>query len=248
MEKKNHHGYRMLFRVVLLGAFLLAGGCAHNGVTPGTSASSGKIKRVVVFGFRPALPEGAKPDVVRDPISGTVCRAEPVSPKAALYMTDLVFNKLVKARSYELVPPGQANGIYQTIVSTDSGVGLPPKEISRKIGAAFRADAVLEGCIYRWRERKGTDYAAERSASVAFVLLLIRPSDGTVIWRSRFDKTQKSLMENLLDASTFMKSGGRWLTAGKLASMGLDGMLKTFPGMSAKKPETPAEKPVKEGR
>ncbi len=241
MKAKMYRKYRAICWAAVLSCFLWIGGCSFTRPSAGKTVSGVKVKRLVVLGFRPALPEGAKPGVVRDPLSGSVCRAEPVPADAARLMTDMLFDKLVKAGTYELIPPGQAMGIYHTIVVTDEGVGLPPREIAQKVGNSFGADAVMAGCIYRWRERKGSDYASEQSASVAFVLLLVRPSDGAVIWRSRFDKTQRSLFENLLDAGTFMKSGGRWFTAGKLAAMGLDEMLGTLPGASAKKPKKPVE-------
>jgi hypothetical protein len=64
---------------------------------------------------------------------------------------------------------------------------------------------------------------------VAFNLLLARPADGAILWRGRFDKTQQSLSENLFDMSTFLHGGGRWMTARKLALMGLDATMARMP-------------------
>ena len=45
------------------------------------------------------------------------------------------------------------------------------------------------------------------------------------MWKGKYDETQKSLSENLLDASKFFKGGGKWVTAENLAEMGLTEML-----------------------
>jgi hypothetical protein len=46
-----------------------------------------------------------------------------------------------------------------------------------------------------------------------------------VFWKGRFDKTQQHLSRNILDVDTFMKSQGRWMTAERLAEIGLEGVL-----------------------
>ena len=81
----------------------------------------------------------------------------------------------------------------------------------------------------RWREREGTDYAVNKPASVFMDLHLIRPSNGAIMWKSNFDKTQQSLAENLLDLKTFTASGGKWLTVERLAEIGLRKMIEEMP-------------------
>ncbi|MCD6307115.1 MAG: hypothetical protein J7M32_12625, partial [Deltaproteobacteria bacterium] len=53
-----------------------------------------------------------------------------------------------------------------------------------------------------------------------------------VIWRGNYDKTQRSLSENLFDLNTYIKSGGRWLTARDLAVLGLRHLIAEMPGTS----------------
>ncbi|MGZ3634670.1 MAG: hypothetical protein ACXWMO_02035, partial [Syntrophales bacterium] len=64
-----------------------------------------------------------------------------------------------------------------------------------------------------------------------FEIHLIRVSDGVIVWRGIFDKTQISLMENLLQIASFIKEGGKWVTAKELAAEGMDEVLKDFPGV-----------------
>jgi hypothetical protein len=98
-----------------------------------------------------------------------------------------------------------------------------------QIGKALSADGVLGGHVYRWRERQGTDYAASRPASVAFDIYLMNAGDGMILWKARFDKTQISLSEDLLDLQTFLKAKGRWMTADELAEIGLTDFVETLP-------------------
>jgi len=99
----------------------------------------------------------------------------------------------------------------------------------KDVGMTLEADAVLVGEVYRWQDRVGTDYGIEKPASVAFDLSLVRSSDGAILSRINYDKTQKSLMEDLLDLDTYVRSGGRWLTAEELADFGIKRLVSDMP-------------------
>ncbi|MDY7034595.1 MAG: hypothetical protein SV375_00315 [Thermodesulfobacteriota bacterium] len=185
-----------------------------------------KVKKMVVFGFRPVMSKGEDPDVIRGSLSGSVFMAGPVPKNVVDKMTSNLFNKLLEDQSHDLISPAQANGVFSSLVSSD--LTLRDIEIYQKIGKIFDADAVLTGYIYRWKEREGTDFAVNRPASVAFDLYLIRPRNGAILWKGRFDKTQRSLSENLFDMNTFIKGGGKWMTAEKLAELGLENLLGRF--------------------
>jgi hypothetical protein len=204
------------------------------------------VVKLVVMGYSEAMPRGEKPGSVRDPSSGTVFIAEAVSIEAVKTMTHLLFDMLAEDERYELVSPGQAMGVYSRIVESDSEVGTDSRRLLQKVGKTFGADAVLSGYIYRWQERDGTDFGVNRPASVSFDLQLTRPDDGAAVWRRKFDKTQTSLTENILDISTFVKGRGRWMTAEELARLGLRVILADMPG-GLKRPEKEAGPEEKEG-
>ena len=63
----------------------------------------------------------------------------------------------------------------------------------RKAGAELEADGVIVGFVYRYRERVGYNYAAEKPASIFFEIQLFRSNDGALVWKGIFDKTQTSL-------------------------------------------------------
>ena len=207
--------------VICLG---LCAGCAPSRPsTRPTNPLPADLGKVVVVGFRSALEKGSSPDVIRSTISGDAFTAQAV-PKADIrLLTERLFQRLVDSGLHDLVSPSQARGVHANLVS--SRTILSEIEILTEIGNAFSADAVLAGYVYRWKEREGQDYAVRTPASVAYDLYLIHPEDGRVLWKGQFDMTQRSLSENLLEMDTFLRGGGKWMTASQLADMGLDRML-----------------------
>ena len=166
--------------------------------------------------------------MIRSPISGAAFTAEPVPEQIAERLSNLLFEKLTKAGHYPAVSPREAAAAFSRLASshptwTDRGVYM-------QIGKALSTEGVLAGHVYRWRERQGTDYAASQPASVAFDLYLMSAVDGVILWKARFDKTQISLSENVLDLQTFLKAKGRWMTADELAEIGLAGFVEALPG------------------
>jgi len=230
---KSRRYYLWLFAIF----FLLTNGGCQSGRAPVQSQAPPQpiIKKVVVVGFRTAISKGEKPDLVRNPITGTAFMSQPVSQDVVKWLTDQLFDMLVTDKRWNLIPPGQAKGIVESIVVSDTKVGISPLKMLQEIGKTFGADAVLIGQVYRWRERVGSDFGIESPASVAFDLSLVRPSDGAILWRGNYDKTQKSLFENLFDLKDYIKSDGLWLTAKKLAKFGLDKLLEDMPGSPLKK-------------
>ena len=216
--------------MLALAGLLVYGGC-HSQKTPASydMHTAMPINKVVVDGFHAAMPQGMQPDVVRDPLSGTAFMAEPVPQNVANRMTDILYNRVAAEKGYGLVSPDQAKLVLSSIIRPDKNVAINPIEILQEVGNTFKADAVLTGYIYRWRDREGTDYAVNRPASVAFDLHLISPAEGTTLWKAKFDETQRSLLENVFDVSTFFESKGKWLTVEKLAMLGLQKMLAEMP-------------------
>lgn len=226
---KTHALSRLWTLIVIVILFIGVEGC-HQGMTPITEKPllhGGE--KMAVLGFMAALDEQDKPQAVLDPLSGEVFSAEPVPSSVVREMTGMLFERLTSRERRELIPPSQTMGAYSSIAYRNADLALPTGSLLQKVGKALGANLVLVGYIYRWRERQGTDYAVNRPASVAFDLDLVRSSDGTVVWNAKFEKTQKSLMENMLDLRTFLSAGGRWMTAKKLASVGLARMLNEMP-------------------
>ena len=186
-----------------------------------------RIGKIVVLGFRPAMSQGREPGMIRSPFSGAVFMAQPVPVDVPGKITSWLFDRIRENKRYEMIGPNQAKGAFASIVSSDQEIS--DREVFVRIGQSFSADAVIVGYIYRWREREGTNYSVSRPASVAFDLYLIEPEEGIILWGDKFDKTQKSLSENILDVGTFLKGKGRWMTADELAELGMSELLNKSP-------------------
>lgn len=103
-------------------------------------------------------------------------------------------------------------------------------EVATLIGKDLGVDTVLVGDVTRWREREGGALGAKKPASVAFQAFLFRVDNGGMLWRTSFSKTQKALSENVLEVENFLKGGATWQTSDTLARLGVEEVLRTFPG------------------
>jgi hypothetical protein len=98
------------------------------------------------------------------------------------------------------------------------------------LGKTLNVDFIFLGVLFRFEERIGSSIGAEKPASVGFDVHLFRMRDEKMVWRGKFDETQKPLSEDLLKIGSFVRRKASWLTAGELSSVGMDEMLKRFPG------------------
>jgi len=185
-----------------------------------------RIENIVVAGFKVALSEKEDPGLFRCPVCGSTFMAEPLSDTVAEKMNVDLFTCLNKFEKYSLISPEHVKGVYSTILSQNLTIGII--DMLKETGRFFSSDAVLFGYIYRWRERQGTRYGVTSPASVTFDLHLVSPENGSILWKGSFNKTQLSLSENLLDLSIFIRSGGKWLTARKLAQIGFDKLIRNW--------------------
>jgi hypothetical protein len=210
---------------------LLAAGCAYReGVSDQKTALEGVGGSIVIIGFQPVLLPGRQSGMVRNPLTGAFRYAEPVPQEVADKRTYSLFEHLTRSSRHHFVSPRDAKSWISTIDSPFR-IGGDLKTYIR-VGESLSADAFLAGYIWRWKERKGSELAVESPASVDFDLYLIRLVDKAIVWQYEYDKTQQSLSENVLDFKTFLKAGGRWLSAAELAELGLEEMVEAFPKKS----------------
>jgi hypothetical protein len=218
---------KLLTSAIVVSIVLIGSSCQLQQVPQEDKPVVPALDTIVLIGFRPALSPSQASGLMRSPISGAVFSAEPVSEEVADGLSDSLFEMLTKKDGQKWVPPREAAAAFSRLAS--SNPTLTDRDIYVRIGETLSAEGVLGGHVYRWREREGADYAASRPASVAFDLYLMSAGDGAILWKARFDKTQISLSENLLDIQTFVKAKGRWMTAGELAEIGLTEVVEAFP-------------------
>ncbi|MFO7494942.1 MAG: hypothetical protein R6X05_04820 [Desulfobacterales bacterium] len=213
-----------------LALLLVLAGCVGSGavITNTSPVEALGVERILVLPFQDMYKVFGANMSYRCPLCDSVYEIETVTPGADDFLTEQLMAALTARGDFELIPPDAAGGVVQQLVSPD-GRPLPPLALLQDVGREMDADAILLGRVYRFEERIGAKFSAQRPASVTFDLLLIRVADGRILWTGRFEETQKSLSENLFNLGTFVRRGARWISAQEMAQTGLEQMLQTFP-------------------
>ena len=222
-------GLYSLFPICIL--LLMVGGCLYR-EDAGIAVPEGKVvfDRIAVVPFQQIVPEESRSGTVCCPLCGLMVDATRSSGSPEALVEDLFLKQLDKGkRKFGLIAGERVAAVFRRVSAIS--LKIPLRQVLRDVGSELGAEGVVSGYVYRFRERKGVSYAVEQPASVAFEIHLLRVSDGALVWRGYFDRTQSSLMEDLLKAPSFYRGGGRWVTAEQLAEEGLEQIVKTFPGM-----------------
>ena len=139
-----------------------------------------------------------------------------------------LFRQGLITKGHDLVPPDAVASTFFAIREQ----GQEPEILAQQLASEIEANSVLMGWIFRYAERVGSAWGARKPASVAFAVFLF-DGRGRLLWRGKFDETQEALSENVLKLGSFVRRGGRWLTAEQLAADGVGLTLLTFPGGEA---------------
>ena len=185
--------------------------------------------RVAIISFQPLIPLEKQGNTVICPLCGIGYSGGKILKGSEKIVEDVFVEKLHELKAVKLIPPDKVQGVYKRIAS--ESLKEPLLNILKKVGHELGADVLVVGYVYRYTERDGYNYSAEHPASVFFEIHLIKTIDGSIIWRGFFDKTQKSLMEDVFQISSFFKGGGKWMTARQLTEQGVNEIFKTFPGL-----------------
>ena len=188
------------------------------------------LNRLAVLPFREIIPEDAAAKMVSCPLCGAVFSTDKFTDASlsVAAVENIFLESLREHKKLTLLAPDSTSEVSRRFTAS---LKVPLPETLRQVGAELKADGILIGYVFRYRERKGYAYSVEKPASVAFDIHLVRASDGLVVWRGAFDKTQRSLMEDIFQLSAFFNRGGKWITAGELTKEGVAEILKTFPGI-----------------
>jgi len=229
--EKPYHIRKVIYSILILCFLQSILGCHHR-QDEGSLAPEGKIvfDRIAVVPFQQIIPEDIHRGVVRCPLCGMIFSAAKAAGSPETFMEERFLEYLTESKpKLNIIAGERAAGAYRRI--STASLKDPLRQILRDVGNELGAEGIVVGYVYRFRERKGESFAVEQPASVAFEIHLIRVEDGALVWRGAFDRTQGSLMEDLLQVSSFFREKGRWVTAEELAAGGLKEILKTFPGL-----------------
>ncbi len=192
--------------------------------------------KVAVLPFQKVDPDAGQA-TARSPLTGSVFLAgRGVKGTDGLNALDAALEReLHDATSLQLVPAVQTWAVYKEEAARNSGD--PMRKQVAEAGRRLGADGVLVGHLYRLDQLEGGELSANRPASVAFDLAMVRVSDGAVVWKNSFDEAQKSLSEDILNLGQFLQHGIRWYSAEEYAAIGLSHLMQSFPWRKAGKGE-----------
>jgi len=182
--------------------------------------------RIAIIPFQTILPETTSSKTVFCPLCGAGYFGGKIEKGAENVVEGILINKLQAFKEVEIIPVDKVAGIYK-LISAETLKGTL-FDILKKVGTELDADEIVLGYVFRYEERIGYDYAVEKPASVAFEINFINTKTGRIVWRGVFDKTQKSLMEDVLQISSFYKGGGKWQNARDLSKQGMNEIFEKF--------------------
>ncbi|PKN52101.1 MAG: hypothetical protein CVU55_08585 [Deltaproteobacteria bacterium HGW-Deltaproteobacteria-13] len=213
-----------------IAGFVLVAFLTLSMTTQAVEKSTGNAKlpvRIAVISFQPVAPEEDTGNTAFCPLCGIGSSGGKILKGSEKIVEEVFVNKLREIKEVELIPAEKVEGVYKRISS--ESLKEPSLKRLEKVGKELGADFVAVGYVYRYVERVGYKYSSERPASVVFEIHLMKTIDGSLVWRGFFDKTQKSLMEDVFQVSSFLKGGAKWLTARQLTEQGMSNIFETFP-------------------
>lgn len=218
---------KSMSRLWILWLFLPLG-CATTDVITEQTGSPAGIESILIIPFTDLTKAYGDSGMIKCPLCGNYFEAGQVPSDQENRLTDELIDRLEKQTNWRII-----TGSREMALAAETGPKSTQMTTERQlllnIGRTVQADAVLSGYIYRYQERMGSQMAAERPASVAFSLHLIRTADGADVWSGYVDETQQALSENLLNMAAFWRRKGRWVSADEMADAGLDELIQKFP-------------------
>jgi len=166
--------------------------------------------------------------VVLCPLCKSIYQSGEIVPGSENTLTQLFYMKIEALGRFRIIPLGKVEEVLTPSVKKQ--FEEKPIRWAIQIGKDLNVDFILVAYLFRFEERIGSSLGAEKPASVAFDLHLLRLRDGVEVWKGKFDETQRPLSEDLLKIGSFFRRKASWLTAEELAGVGMDEILRRLPG------------------
>jgi len=205
--------------IAIIIAVIILSGCMLKEIAPESGYNLSGTEKILVLPFKDITMIYGKDASVRCPVCGRVFITGRVSVDAVENLNNSLVSNLKSIEKYKIV----------TLRLVDEEQTFSERKLIVKKGREYKADAVISGIVYRYKERIGNRYSVKSPASVAFGIHLISTKNGCNIWSGHFDETQSSLNENLFKLKKFIKRKASWITADEMAICGFEEILGTFP-------------------
>ena len=215
--------------LLMMGISVCLSACASGDTALETKPGISGTEKLLVLPFRSLNQQTGQTGLIRCSVCGTAFASGQVPPSASQLLTEHLLSFLDENRQFKVISSRPAITVRPNSFSANKHRHAEQQAII-SAGRNARADLVLAGYIYRYKQRIGTNYSVQSPASVAFGIHVISVADGSSVWYGHHDETQQSLSENLFNLKKFLKRKWKWVTVEELATSALDDLLKTFPG------------------
>lgn len=211
--------------LILLAALMMVWGC--QAAKQPSEPPSWTPRLVVVLPYQKA--ESDSGGMARSPLTGASFSSSGgfEGSEGMATLDRSLASSLAKIAPFEIVPDRRSWTVFRQVSKEMAGDSF--RRIVAETGKRLKADGVLVGHLYRFRQRQGDAMAASSPASVAFDLAMLRVRDSAVVWKNSFDETQTSLSEDVFKLEQYLKHGIRWYSAQEWASIGMSNLMRRFP-------------------
>lgn len=189
--------------------------------------TSARVERIGVVPFFKGKNVANERETLKSPLFQLYFNPENISANADRILSGHVHETLKTRFGQKVIPLAQMYEVHERIPRDQ--YTETPLTLAQKTGSALKANFILVGSVWRFRERVGGALGVESPASVAFNVALVDVPDGKILWNAHFDKTQRALSEDIRDIRGFLTRGAKWLTADQLARYGVNEIFKKFP-------------------
>ena len=208
------------YLILLLTVFLLTA-CTTKDVKVKTLADIPQFKRVAVLPFDVSDCQSCGDSFPTCRPVGNRIICDKINSNIGYDLALSLAREIAIYGKYQVVEPQAAARIMPYVGQ------VPMKEIGQRLGV----DVLVFGNVKRFQERIGGPMTAKRPASVYFEVSMIDARSGQKVWYAIFDRTQKSLSDDITNIRNFVRGGGKWLTAREFAEIGIAETIEQFPGL-----------------
>jgi hypothetical protein len=142
--------------------------------------------------------------------------------KGAAYATEVMRNELKDHPDVRIMSSNEVSSLIPEISGGQIGTVIA-------LGQKTNCDGVLLTTVYRYKQREGTEYAADSPASVNFSVVLRHTKNGNVLWSADFREKQQSFLSNIFSFTQAKKRGFKWISVEELMEQGIKERLNDCP-------------------
>jgi hypothetical protein len=188
------------------------------------------LQKVAVLPFLNVKPDGPGNRIVKGLYGAYFFRTGDLPARAGSEVTAIFQRRLTSLGRCELIALDRAQAAAEGV--DPATFRQDPLGVAAQIGLELGVYAVVMGAVYRFEQRQGSALGVQSPASAAFDAHLVKVDDKKVLWSGRFDETQHSLSENILEIGSFLKGGAHWVTVERWVELGAESTLRSFPTLN----------------